>query len=77
MEIHENRGNALKLLARDDPGRPQDAADLATLIPMATPADLKKVGELVGLIEDRNFHRGRDLKGDLERLVASIGGLRD
>ena len=59
---------ALKLLARDDDTRPQDAGDLAALTPLATARDFESARQLVRLIEDRNYHRGRDLSGELERL---------
>lgn len=58
----------LKLLARDDAARPQDAADLIALAPLATARDFKAVRRLAVLIEERNFHRGRDLSGEVERL---------
>lgn len=59
---------ALKLLARDDVARPQDAGDLVALAPLATARDFESVRQLLHLIEDREFHRGRDLHGELERL---------
>jgi predicted nucleotidyltransferase len=59
---------ALKLLARDDDARPQDAGDLVALAPLATARDFESARRLVRLIEDRNYHRGRDLSGELERL---------
>lgn len=62
---------ALKLLSRDDDVRPQDAGDLVALVPLATPDDLQSARKLVGLIEDRNYHRGRDLPGELARLVGN------
>lgn len=62
---------ALKLLARDDTHRPQDAADLTALAPLATAEDLEKAHRLVRLIELRNYDRGRDLSGELEQLVAA------
>lgn len=58
----------LKLLARDDAARPQDAADLIALAPLATARDFETVRRLARLIEKRNFHRGRDLSGEVERL---------
>jgi predicted nucleotidyltransferase len=65
---------ALKLLARDDDARPQDAADLVALAPLATAADLESTRKLVRLIEDRGYHRGRDLSVELDRLGAASGG---
>jgi len=59
---------ALKLLARDDGARPQDAGDLLALAPLATARDFESVRQLLHLIEDRKYHRGRDLSGELDRL---------
>lgn len=52
---------ALKLLARDDATRPQDHADLVRLRSVATDADRARLAELVALIVERGYHRGRDL----------------
>ena len=59
---------ALKLLARDDVARPQDAGDLVALAALATVRDFESTRRLVRLIEDREFHRGRDLSGEFDRL---------
>ena len=59
---------ALKLLARDDVTRPQDAGDLVALAHLATARDFESVRQLLHLIEDREYHRGRDLSGELDRL---------
>lgn len=59
---------ALKLLARDDEHRPQDAIDLARLRAVAAPIDLAEARELVRLIEERGYARGRDL-------VSALGSL--
>ena len=59
---------ALKLLARDDEHRPQDAIDLARLRAVAGPADLDEARTLVRLIEGRGYARGRGL-------VAALGSL--
>jgi predicted nucleotidyltransferase len=59
---------ALKLLARDDVARPQDAGDLLALADLATARDFETVRQLLHLIEDRDFHRSRDLSGELDRL---------
>ncbi|MDH3404786.1 MAG: nucleotidyl transferase AbiEii/AbiGii toxin family protein [Acidobacteriota bacterium] len=64
---------ALKLLARDDDTRPQDAADLAALTPLATAGELESTRKLVRLIEERGYHRGRDLIAELERLTDALG----
>jgi len=52
---------ALKVLARDDQTRPQDAADLRQLIAEAEASDLEKAHAAVGLIEERGFNRSRDV----------------
>lgn len=65
---------ALKLLARDDATRPQDHADLVALAPLATAEDLEAARKLVRLIEERNYHRGRDLSAELERFARAPGG---
>lgn len=60
---------ALKLLARDDETRPQDAADLRALTAVAGADDLALAREAVGLVEARGHHRDRDL-------VAALADLR-
>jgi hypothetical protein len=52
---------ALKLLARDDRTRPQDAADLRQLLAVARPSDLDAARSAVQLIEARGFSRSRNL----------------
>jgi predicted nucleotidyltransferase len=52
---------ALKLLARDDRTRPQDADDLRALLEVASPDDLTEAQRALQLIETRGFNRGRDL----------------
>lgn len=61
---------ALKLLARDDDTRPQDAADLRALLAVANPAEIDLARDTVALIHDRGFARGRDLIAALDALVA-------
>ena len=61
---------ALKVLARDDATRPQDIGDLVALAPLATTEDLESARKLMRLIEDRNYHRGRDLAAELDRLAS-------
>jgi len=53
---------ALKVLSRDDLNRPQDAVDLRALLVHSTPAELARVPELLSLIEERGYSRGRDLQ---------------
>jgi hypothetical protein len=60
---------ALKLLARDDVLRPQDGADVASLIAVASNADLARAANAVALIEARGYQRDRDLVADLRRLL--------
>ncbi len=60
---------ALKLLARDDASRPQDAADLLLLAAAASPEDLRVAADAVELIEARGFNRDRDLVAALRSLV--------
>lgn len=62
---------ATKLLARDDRRRPTDADDLAALSAVATPADWVVAEGAVGLIEQRGFHRDRDLRQALTELRQS------
>jgi predicted nucleotidyltransferase len=62
---------ALKLLARDDRERPQDSDDLRALLQEAQPSDLEDAREALRLIEDRGYHRGRQLLAAFDRLVAS------
>ncbi len=64
---------ALKVLARDDATRPQDLSDLVALVPLASAEDLESARKLTRLIEDRNYHRGRELSAELERLVRAPG----
>lgn len=59
---------ALKLLARDDATRPQDAADLVAMAGIATTANLDATRILLSLIEERRYHRNRDLHAELDRL---------
>ena len=62
---------ALKVLARDDATRPQDYADLRSLLATASRTDLESARSAVRLIQERGFHRDRDLPSLLEGLVAS------
>lgn len=60
---------ALKILARDDKRRPQDAVDIRALLAEATDADLASAKKALVLITDRGYHRGRDLLTELERAL--------
>ncbi|MDQ3675539.1 MAG: nucleotidyl transferase AbiEii/AbiGii toxin family protein [Actinomycetota bacterium] len=63
---------ALKLLARDDLARPQDAADLRALRAVATTDDLALARETVALIAERGYARGRDLTTALDALSKNV-----
>lgn len=65
---------ALKLLARDDHTRPQDAADLRALRPLLTDEDQHVARTAVTLIEQRGFTRGRPLTALLERYLSEPAG---
>jgi hypothetical protein len=60
---------AVKLLARDDVHRPQDLADLRSMLTSATAEDLAVARTTVELIARRGFDRGRDLAGALADLL--------
>jgi predicted nucleotidyltransferase len=62
---------ALKLLARDDRERPQDSDDLRALLKEAQSSDLEDARDALRLIEERGYHRGRQLLEAFDRLVAS------
>lgn len=62
---------AMKVLSRDDVRRPQDLVDLRGLLRVATADDLAAVRRALALISARGYHRGRDLAGDLDRLIDS------
>jgi predicted nucleotidyltransferase len=61
---------ALKVLARDDRRRPQDAADLRSLLAIATEAEVSGAREALRLILSRGYHRDRDLEADFEKSLA-------
>lgn len=56
---------ALKLLARDDRTRPQDAVDLRALRDVAPEAEIARARLAVTLIHQRGCSRGRDLAAAL------------
>lgn len=59
---------ALKVLSAS-PQRPQDLADIQSLLRVATEADLDEARAMAALIVGRGFHRGRDLVAELEQHV--------
>lgn len=64
---------ALKLLARDDRRRPQDALDIEALLAASDEGDLAEAQEATRLIAARGFARGRDLQGSLAAVVERAG----
>jgi hypothetical protein len=60
---------ALKVLARDDRIRPHDRVDIAALLARADAAALAEARASVALIEQRRFHRGRDVIAALDTAV--------
>ena len=65
---------ALKLLARDDHTRPQDAVDLRALVAGAGDRDVVLARESVDLIARRGCARGRDLAAALAAALREFGG---
>jgi predicted nucleotidyltransferase len=57
---------ALKILSRDDEKRPQDIVDLRALLRVASVADLSEARRVLALVEERGYHRGRDLLAALD-----------
>ena len=60
---------AVKILARDDERRPQDAIDIRALVKEATEGDLATAKRSAALIMERGFHRNRDLLAELEKAL--------
>jgi hypothetical protein len=60
---------ALKVLSRDDNERPQDVADLRSLLKTATAGDIEGAKNLLRTIESRGFARGRRLIEEFDRLL--------
>lgn len=67
---------ALKLLARDDVRRPQDAADLRSLLPVLDAAERARLRRAVTLITERGYERSRDLAAAAEELLSSLAPRR-
>jgi predicted nucleotidyltransferase len=65
---------ALKVLARDDRTRPQDAADIRALLGVLDEAGLALARESLRLIAARGFDRGRNLTRALADALASFSG---
>ena len=62
---------ALKVLSRDDKNRPQDHADLAALVRVASTVELARARDALVLITTRGYHRRKDLLADFAGLVRS------
>lgn len=62
---------ALKLLARDDRTRPQDAIDLRALSGVVTDREIDRARRATGAITTRGFARGRDLGALLEHWLGA------
>ncbi len=60
---------AMKLLARDDRHRPQDADDLRALMAIATTADRRLVPRSLAAISARGFARRRNLTAAWKQLL--------
>jgi predicted nucleotidyltransferase len=60
---------ALKILARDDETRPQDAADILALFEEASDSTITRTRALLRLITERGCHREKDLQAGLDRIV--------
>ena len=63
---------ALKVLSRDE-RRPQDDADLQSLIGSASASDLSVAAILLRLITDRRFSREKDLAQELATVLKRFG----
>lgn len=60
---------ALKILARNDRERPQDFDDLKALLLESEPVDIEEARSALQLIEERGYHRGKQLLEELDKLI--------
>lgn len=60
---------ALKVLSRDDVRRPQDLVDLRALLRVTSSAELGRARDSLALIASRGYHRGRDLRAEINALL--------
>lgn len=65
---------ALKVLARDDERRPQDAIDIRALLRSAAKADLAAARRASERIVELGYHRDRDILGELETIIQEATG---
>ena len=63
---------ALKILARDDQSRPQDAADIRQLLAVMDPDAIAAAREACRLMGTRGFHRDRDLQQALDAALSEF-----
>jgi predicted nucleotidyltransferase len=61
---------ALKVLARDDRHRPQDAADLRALLAVAAAEELERARASLAWVTARGYHRRKDLQAEFDALLA-------
>jgi len=60
---------ALKILARDDDRRPQDIADIRSLLSVASDSELEATRSALKLITQRVSNRGKDLLAEFDSLL--------
>ena len=60
---------AMKVLSMDESSRLKDRADALALLATLGPAQLEEARAALRDLEQRGFHRGKDLQGELDRLV--------
>ena len=53
---------ALKVLSLDEAARPQDRIDLIALKQAASPAEIEATRSLLTMIQERGFHRDKNLQ---------------
>jgi len=63
----------LKLLAQDPVSRPQDAVDLLALRTVLDDSEVARARKACDLVQERGFHRGRDLHANVSALLATRG----
>lgn len=68
---------ALKVLSRDDLRRPQDMADIRSLLAVADAGELTRAADALRLVTLRGYHRQKNLQADWVALVgATMGAFR-
>jgi hypothetical protein len=64
---------AMKILSQDGTRRPQDRVDLANLLKKCSTTQLELAQRSVGKIQERGFHRGKDLTSLLKMMISEFG----